>query len=144
MLSSIFICLTLMLIKASILLEWTRILVPRGMRNSFFYWACQVMILANSLLYISIIITINLVCAPRDKIWHRWMPGTCIDINAFNLGITACTLLFNVMILLLPHRIIWQLALSKPQKIGVSIIFSVGIMYVMTCVSIVSAGCASP
>ena len=119
-----------MFIKAAILLEWTHILVPQGLKNPFFYWACHVMIWVNSLFYISVIIVTNLSCIPRDKMWRRWVRGTCINFDAFNISLTALDLLFNVLILLLPHRVIWRLSLSTKQKVGVSFIFSVGIMYV--------------
>lgn len=119
-----------MFIKAAILLEWTHILVPKGLKNPFFYWACHVMIWVNSLFYLSVIIVTNLSCIPRDKMWWRWVPGTCINLSAFNISLTALDLLFNVLILLLPHRVIWRLSLSTKQKVGVSLIFSVGIMCV--------------
>ena len=120
-----------MLIKAAILLEWTHILVPRGTSDSYFYWGCHIMIVVNSMFFMSTIVAINLICTPRDKIWRDWVDGSCFDYNGFNISIAAINFAFNIIILLLPHWSIWKLALSTRQKIGVSIIFSVGIMYVL-------------
>ncbi len=121
-----------MLIKASILLEWTHMLVPNRSQHLFFYWACHITISINALFYLSIIVAMNFTCIPRDKIWRRWLPGKCFNIENFNISLTSFDLIFNVLILLLPHQVIWRLSLSTKQKLGVSVIFSVGIMYV-TC-----------
>ncbi len=119
----------MILIKASILIEWTHILVPKPNRN-FFLRACYTMIFVNSAFYFTIIVTANYACIPREKVWQRWIPGTCINTNAFNIFIAFFNLFFDIIMLLLPHRIIWKLSLSVQQKIGVSVIFSVGIVYV--------------
>lgn len=115
-----------MFIKAAILLEWTHLLVPHGTRN-FFLWACYCIILVNSLLFIAIIFIANFVCIPRERIWHRWVPGRCIDVDAFNIVVSTLNLVIDVIMLLLPHKIIWGLFLSIRNKIGISFIFSVGL-----------------
>lgn len=117
-----------MLIKASILLEWVHLFV--GTSGTAFYWICHVMIWSNCCLYVTTIITINFTCSPRERIWRRYIPGTCINIDAFNLFITAFHLVFDLLMLLLPHRVIWKLSLSTQQKIGISTVFSVGVVYV--------------
>ncbi|KAI0457392.1 hypothetical protein F5B21DRAFT_501442 [Xylaria acuta] len=129
--STILYCFTLMFIKAAMIVEWIRIFVP-GYAHNTFWWICCAMIVANSALYVATIITINLTCIPRERIWRRWLPGTCININAFNIFIAGFNLIFDILILLLPHRIIWKLALTPKQKIGVSFVFSVG---VFACIS---------
>ncbi|KAI1503031.1 hypothetical protein F5X99DRAFT_417450 [Biscogniauxia marginata] len=119
-LASILYCFNLMFIKVSILLEWAHIFVPRSSRNAFF-WTCYGMIWAKSSLVIATITTINCACSPRERIWRRWIPGTCINITAFNVFVASFKLGFDILILLLPHRVIW-----------VSVIFSIG---VVACVS---------
>ncbi|KAI1078175.1 hypothetical protein F5B20DRAFT_231253 [Whalleya microplaca] len=126
-LATILYCCALMLIKISILLEWAHLFVPRYARN-LFYRICHGMIFANALLYIAIIVVINFACTPRERIWRRWVPGTCININAFNLFITSFNLIFDIIILALPHGVIWKLSLSIRQKLGVSVVFSVGLI----------------
>ncbi|KAI0835900.1 hypothetical protein F5Y06DRAFT_274708 [Hypoxylon sp. FL0890] len=120
-------CVALMLVKVAILLEWTYIFTARSTRNTFF-WICYGMIGANCCLYITTIITTNYACTPRERIWRRYIPGSCVDIYALNLSITSIHLIFDLLMLLLPHRIIWTLSLSARQKVGISTVFSVGIM----------------
>ncbi|KAI1638592.1 hypothetical protein F4809DRAFT_649213 [Biscogniauxia mediterranea] len=124
--ATILYCFAGMFIKMAILLEWTHIFITRSNRNSFF-WTCHVMIYASCALYITTVITTNLACIPRERIWRRWIPGTCINLDVFNLFFTTFHLIFNILMLLLPHQIIWKLSLTIRQKVGVSMIFSVGI-----------------
>lgn len=122
-------CFALVFIKAAIILEWTHIFIPRSTRNVFF-WICYIMLLANTCVYFVTVTTTNLLCTPRERIWRRWVPGSCINIHAFNLTITTFHLVFDILLLLVPHRVIWKLSMSTRQKIGVSVIFSVGVLYV--------------
>ncbi|KAI1210086.1 uncharacterized protein F4807DRAFT_423773 [Annulohypoxylon truncatum] len=123
-------CVTLALVKVAIILEWIHFFVPRATRNTF-YWICYGMIVANCCLYLATVLCINYACTPREKIWRRYLPGTCINTVIFNVVITSIHLVFDILMLLVPHRIIWKLSLSSRQRIGISAIFSVGIM---TCV----------
>lgn len=120
-------CVAVGFVKAAIVLEWTHIFIPRSKRNVFF-WICYTMLLANGCLYAATIIATNLSCQPRERIWRRWLPGTCFNIDAFNVSITAFHMAFDILLLLLPHRIIWKLSMSIRQKIGVSVVFSVGVL----------------
>lgn len=120
-------CVSVAFVKAAIILEWTHIFIPRSTRN-LFYWICCIMLSVNTCLYIATIIAINVICTPREKIWRRWIPGNCQNIEAFNLSITTFHLFFDILLLSIPHRIIWTLGMSIRQKIGVSFIFSVGLI----------------
>ncbi|KAI0399316.1 hypothetical protein F4802DRAFT_610988 [Xylaria palmicola] len=124
LLSTTLYCVALLLVKAAILLELTHIFVARPMRNVF-YWICYGMIVSNTMLYTATILTITFACTPRERIWRQYLPGTCINFNVFNIFITAFHLIFDVLTLLLPQTVIWKLALTKRQKIGLSVVFSV-------------------
>ncbi|KAI0411402.1 hypothetical protein F5X98DRAFT_380770 [Xylaria grammica] len=124
-LSTTLYCVTLLLAKAAILLEWTHLFVVRSNRNMV-YWACYGIIAANTLLYLATIIVTTFACIPRERIWRRYIPGTCIDLNAFNIFIATFHLLSDIIMLLLPQTIIWKLKLATKQKIAVSAVFSAG------------------
>lgn len=117
-------CFSFLFLKAAIILEWTHILIHRSVRNAFF-WICYTLLFANACLYFATIIGINLICTPREKLWQIWLEGSCIDINDFNLSITSLHLVFDFLLLILPHGIIWGLSMSTRQKLGVSFLFSV-------------------
>ncbi|KAI0525419.1 hypothetical protein F5B22DRAFT_642436 [Xylaria bambusicola] len=124
-LSTTLFCVTLALAKAAILLEWTHVFVVRSNRSGF-YWTCYSMIAINTSLYIATIVTITYACTPRERIWRRYLPGTCINFDAFNIFITTFHLMSDILMLLLPQRIIWKLRLATRQKIGISVVFSGG------------------
>ncbi|KAI1740697.1 hypothetical protein F4680DRAFT_83749 [Xylaria scruposa] len=126
-LSTTLYCVTLLLAKAAILLEWSHIFVPRPNRNGL-WWICYGMLIANTALYIATIAALNFACSPQQKTWRQYLPGQCINFNVFNIFITIFHLLFDLLMLLLPHTVIWKLSLTTKQKIGVSVIFSVGIL----------------
>ncbi|KAF2966245.1 hypothetical protein GQX73_g7356 [Xylaria multiplex] len=115
--------------KAAILLEWLHIFVPGGTRNAFF-WACHILLWVNVLFYFSIIIVANLVCFPFALIWDKTLEGTCIDGKVIEVTSAVLNLTSDVIILVLPQRVIWNLQMKMQKKIGFSVIFAIGILAV--------------
>lgn len=117
----------MLLTKTAILLEWNRIFVPKGRRNTFF-WASSVMGLVNVALYIAAITATALSCVPMEKLWHTWVEGRCINRRSLDICTASFNLAIDIFILVLPQNVIWKLHMNKTQKIGVSMVFSVGIL----------------
>jgi hypothetical protein len=114
--------------KTAILLEWIRIFVPRGTRNKFF-WICHIVMWANNIFYTVAIINVNLVCTPQAAIWMRWLRGgQCMDRMALDLSSSCINLVFDLIILFLPQRVIWRLRMSTRERVGISLVFSTGVM----------------
>lgn len=122
-------CVSFLCFKAAIILEWTHIFIPRSSRNIFF-WICYILLSANACLYVATVIAVNVVCTPRHKLWRQWIPGSCIDTYSVDLPINVLHLAFDLLLLLLPHGVIWKLSMSKRQKLGISVVFSVVLLYV--------------
>ncbi|KAI1634289.1 hypothetical protein F4809DRAFT_534434 [Biscogniauxia mediterranea] len=121
---------TICLIKAAILIEWDRIFVPRGVRN-YFFWTSRVILAIHVLFHLSWIMAENLGCTPYQKIWDETIAeGTCIDQKLLYTPAAIVNLITNFVVLLLPQKVIWDLQLSPRNKIGVSVVFAVGILYV--------------
>ncbi|KAI0534774.1 hypothetical protein GGR58DRAFT_515861 [Xylaria digitata] len=114
-------------VKTAILLDWTRIFVPRGTRTSF-WWTCQIVMWANIAYYIVVTITSAISCFPHEKIWHPTTPGTCFNTRVFFVTNASLNLASDILILVLPHRVIWNLKMSRQKKIGVSLVFAVGVI----------------
>ncbi|KAI0157246.1 hypothetical protein GGR57DRAFT_461338 [Xylariaceae sp. FL1272] len=113
--------------KAAILLEWIHIFVPTGTRNAF-YWACQCLLWVNVLFYTATIITANLVCIPFEGIWNKTITAKCIDGKVIEVVSASLNLFSDLVILILPHKVIWTLHMKPQKKIGVSIIFTIGLL----------------
>ncbi|KAF2260236.1 hypothetical protein CC78DRAFT_418336, partial [Lojkania enalia] len=125
--------LSIMLIKVAILLSWIRIFVPMKQRNAFF-WVSHALIWSNVLFYGIGTITEIWQCKPREKIWNPFLiaageaGGHCpIDITKHAKASGFINLLSDIIILMLPQKVIWGLNVTRKQKIGMSLLFVVGI-----------------
>ncbi|KAI1461803.1 hypothetical protein F4805DRAFT_245270 [Annulohypoxylon moriforme] len=113
--------------KAAIILEWARLFIPRGRRGTF-YWLSRLATLLNIIVYTAATLISALSCKPIDKFWKDYLPGTCIDRLALATCLAAFNLAMDIFILVLPQQVIWSLQMEKTRKIGVSIVFSVGLL----------------
>ncbi|KAI0147454.1 hypothetical protein GGR57DRAFT_515707 [Xylariaceae sp. FL1272] len=72
--------------------------------------------------------TESLACIPLATIWEPWLMGRRINKKILDLTTAYFNLAVDVFILALPQTIIWKLHMGKSRKIGVSIIFSLGLL----------------
>ncbi|RSM00803.1 hypothetical protein CEP52_008889 [Fusarium oligoseptatum] len=77
---------------------------------------------------IAIIVALNLQCTPHEAIWDFRVEGKCF--NLFHLQVSSATihLICDITIMLLPQRVIWKLNMGWKKKLGVSVIFSLGLL----------------
>ncbi|KAL4809821.1 hypothetical protein BDV18DRAFT_49605 [Aspergillus unguis] len=71
------------------------------------------------------------VCTPRSFQWESWdgeHQGTCMSKNAIVVSHAIENIIFDVFIIALPLPVLWNLQLSIPKKIGVSLMFLVGLV----------------
>ncbi|KAI1822462.1 hypothetical protein F4861DRAFT_550730 [Xylaria intraflava] len=119
---------TLMILKASIILEWIRIFVPPGTRNSFF-WVAIVLLVIHTLFHVTWVVVENLSCTPYQKIWDVTISGgSCIVRKGLHIPAAAINLAADTIILILPQKTIWSLQMSKKNKIGLSLVFTIGFL----------------
>lgn len=122
-----------MMIKVAILLEWLHIFVPRGTRN-YFFWIAHALMWINILFYSGAIIMLNLSCQPHAKYWDRLLPGKCVSDRPLDIASAIVNFLVDLGILCLPQKVIWTLNIPSQKRIGVSAVFSLGLMYVISLV----------
>lgn len=67
-------------------------------------------------------------CIPTQKLWHPDLPGGCMDLGKFYYGLQIPNIATDFMILVMPMHVVWGLPVSRPQKIGLSAIFVVGLL----------------
>lgn len=112
----------MLLARTTILLEWTRIFVSKGTRNTF-HWMSRILILLIGGMYLAAIIATALGCIPQKRFWYVWIEGQCINRKALDF----CTATTN-LVLGLPQKAIWSLHMTRSRKKDVSFVFSVGLL----------------
>lgn len=120
---------SLLFAKAAILLEWIRIFVPRGMRNRFF-WSASILLTINTLLYIAATVAVVCSCIPPRREWNPFIEGTCLDRKVLDATAAIFNLVVDIAIIVLPQRKIWSLQMTTSRKLGVSVVFSFGVLCV--------------
>ena len=126
-LAGVFYTACLPLLKIAILMEWLGMFVSRGTRT-WFFWASWIMIVVQALFGVAIVIALNLACIPTKKKWEFWVPGTCINAHDIETASAAFQLFSDCFVLFIPQKIIWDLQMSWKKRLGVSIIFSLGVL----------------
>jgi hypothetical protein len=120
----------MLLVKTAILVEWKNLFVPKKARN-WFFWATTAMIAINIIAYGVAIIMTCFRCRPAAKIWQPWLEGYCSSLSAqksTDVATSFVNLAMDVVILLLPQPIIWKLNLTRQRRIGLTLVFSLGIL----------------
>lgn len=71
-------------------------------------------------------------CSPPSKYWLPETPGHCMNYTKAGLAYGSMNISSDFFIFVLPLPMIWGLRLSRREKIGVSLIFMSGAMYVLS------------
>ena len=69
-------------------------------------------------------------CHPLARNWDKTVPGTCVDLIAFFRWNGICNLIIDFMILMLPMPMVWRLKITLKQKVVLSGMFALGLLYV--------------
>lgn len=114
-------------VKVNILLQYIRIFIPSGVRNATF-WASVTLICINCTFEALRLFLSIFNCNPRNKFWDQSIKtGHCLDWVVINTTGNAITLVTDLMIWLLPLRVIFGLQMKFAKKIGLSALFTLGV-----------------
>ncbi|ETS85563.1 hypothetical protein PFICI_03588 [Pestalotiopsis fici W106-1] len=124
---------TIMVIKPLILLEWIHIFISAARPLKPFQWLCYILGTFNVLTCLLAILIDATSCKPQEY----WLNGTtkgghCVNTTDVAVVLAALNLITDMCILLLPQSIIWRLQLSRAKRAGVSLVFSIGILSMLT------------
>ncbi|KAI1298540.1 hypothetical protein F5Y03DRAFT_386628 [Xylaria venustula] len=124
-------CVTIATIKPAIIVEWVFIFVPAHTRN-YFYWISYIVLWLHILFYLGIIIFLNTACHPRDKLWNPLLPGKCVKTTFTGALLAAVNLTVDIILFILPQRVIWGLQMSFKRRLDVSLIFLFGVLAIIS------------
>lgn len=116
------------LVKLSILHFYLTIF---GRKQVFRYATYVVMIFVLSF-GIGLILQAFLICRPFAKNWDPTLPGTCGSSTASFLADGIINIVMDLTMILLPMPMVWQLQMSQQRKIALTIVFALGILYVVS------------
>lgn len=120
------------LLKVSIMVEWCRMFVPRGNRTkSAFWWGCVVISFVQITVGIATVIALALECIPHYAIFDLSVPESdkkCFKLYNLQLSSSIIQLVCDVAIFLLPQHVIWTLKMTWQKRLGVSVIFGLGLL----------------
>lgn len=120
--------LTLGLIKTSILFLYLRLFPDPKFRRTV--WATQAF---NLLMVGSFIVSDFLQCRPISYFWGSWdgeHTGSCFNINALAWAHSALNIALDFWMLYLPATQVWCLQMKTRKKVGVILMFGIGILWV--------------
>ncbi|PWY92927.1 integral membrane protein PTH11-like protein [Aspergillus heteromorphus CBS 117.55] len=72
-------------------------------------------------------IVLGLECRPIQKFWDSSVHGTCFNLVAFSYFTNITNLVTDIWIFLLPVPVILKLQITRNKKVGLSLLFSVGL-----------------
>ena len=124
-------CIDMFLIKLAILLQLLRAFVPFKQRNAMF-WTCHMLIWLNFIYYTIYVFLAIFYCNPVRRGWsQRVYPpikGSCLDLHAAYIAGAVINTVSDLSIVILPQPVIWRLQLSSKKKLGLCLIFLIGLM----------------
>lgn len=117
---------TILFVKLSILTYYARIFSVRPFRIATYAVGSIVVIWAIVVWFISIF-----SCRPINGFWDKSITTAhCVNSKKFYIGNAVPNIFTDVMILILPVRMVWGLQTNRMQKITLSFIFLLGGLYV--------------
>jgi hypothetical protein len=116
-----------MFIKLSLLSLYLRLSRQRAFR----ILVC-VMVAVTICFGMGSIFTVALQCRPLSMLWNPDQPGKCIRVVDFYYANAGINIVTDVVIYLLPIKVLWGLQIPKRQRIGLMFLFGLGGLVVAT------------
>ncbi|KAK8136734.1 hypothetical protein PG984_004674 [Apiospora sp. TS-2023a] len=130
----VFYSISLGLIKIAIPLEWSRIFVPPGTwKKNYFWWGSMFIVVLQSVVLVVITILLNVQCVPHEAIWDitKMANAKCFPLPILQKVSASTHFVTDVIMVLLPQKVVWSLNLSMQKKVGLAFVFSLGMLGVV-------------
>lgn len=88
----------------------------------------------NNLMMVGIFVAVIFQCVPISKTFHPEVPGTCINLPQFFIATAALTILTDILVLIIPTWLLWDLNMKPRKKIATIFLLSLG--FLVTSISV--------
>ncbi|MCJ1264234.1 hypothetical protein MMC22_004105 [Lobaria immixta] len=112
-------------VKVSIVLQFKRIFVP--LKKGTAYYSVQAIIWLNGIYYTVTFFAGIFTCVPRHKLWEPATPGHCLNSINWYVASGLVNVVSDFAILLIPIFCISLLQMPLKRKIGISVVFAIGL-----------------
>ncbi|KAK0508112.1 hypothetical protein JMJ35_009196 [Cladonia borealis] len=113
------------LVKLSICLQLIRIFVANHGKE---FWCIQIFIWINMSYFLTLTFFSIFQCNPIAKFWDVELQGHCFDLSEYFIATGIFNFVSDIVMLLFPLYCTWKLQMSTKNKFGVSAIFFVGVL----------------
>lgn len=95
-------------------------------------WYCnRIMIVTNGFFYISSFFCTIFACSPRAAFWNPLIEDSrCLNNQLRILVTCAYNIISDIVILILPSRVVWKLRIPTRKKAEIVLLFAIGLLYV--------------
>lgn len=114
----------LALVKNGMLLFFLRV---GGSIDNLRLFIIAIMVL-NTLMMVSIFLIDLLQCIPIKKTFYANTVGTCIHVGNFFIGTAAATILTDILVMIIPIWLTWNLKMKIRKKLAVIFLLSMGLL----------------
>ncbi|KAK2063176.1 CFEM domain-containing protein [Colletotrichum caudatum] len=119
------------LTKISVLFFYLRIFPNKSFRRATYATMCYIGLSTTILIFMQIF-----QCIPFSYNWEGWKgefgPHYCLNINVLAFVAGGLSISHDIIILFLPIPLLWHLNMGLRSKIGIFIMFSLGIFILIT------------
>jgi len=108
--------------KVAILFLYLRVAVQKGYRALI--WATMAFV---TLTFVAFVVAGLFQCSPITYAWDKTIPGgTCFNVTALFYANSGVNIFQDVLIYILPMKMLWEIQLPRKQKMALVIVFAVG------------------
>lgn len=110
--------------KASIILFYHRLFVPAESPRTAIFWPIWFIFWWNLLYAVALVVTVATECVGKADIVARG--GECLNEYAVLICASVINVVSDLVILIIPITVIWNLQMSMEKKVRLSALFAVG------------------
>ncbi|MCJ1440799.1 MAG: hypothetical protein MMC23_001285 [Stictis urceolatum] len=120
-------CFSAMAIKLSILTQFRNIFFPIK-RTNLMFWGTWGLSTLCVVFYLLMALLTIFHCNPRSKAWDPFVDGQCISNGLIQVVTGLFNIVTDLILLLMPQRIIWKLQLPWRRRLTIASVFCVGLL----------------